>query len=454
MGTNPRGCIEPLMYTEELPPHDEDAENGVLGSLLIDGQSTPRVTHILAPEDFLPRHNQFVFEAVKAVYDRGDDVHQISVADELSRRDRLEDCGGLPYLSRLITETPTSAYVDSYAGLVKTKSIQRQLIKAGSLISEVGFRGEDVADEMLRRSDGFLAAVHRARPASAPAALSEAVERFIDQAPRDGRPSGVSTGFADLDIFLGGLFGGNVVVLAATTGVGKSALAKDIAINVAGQKDRDGRPRRVLFFSIEMSETENVARLLARLSGVSLNRVLVGPWDDAQTDKIMQAAGDLAELPMHVADTRQRTVAAIRSEAKLLQQERGLDLVVVDYLQLVAPSDPRQNRVQQVTEVTHGLKAMALSLNLPILALAQLSRAGDARAVKEPILSDLRESGSIEQDADAVLFLHRADPGVSDQVDVILAKHRNGPTGRFKLAFAKATTTFTDMRLAKSGARD
>ena len=448
------------MYTEQLPPHDTTAEEAVLGGLLIDGEATARVSTRLKPEDFYHAANQQVFEAILAIFERGDDVHTISVADELARQSRLEDCGGHVYLSRLVAETPTSIYVDSYRNIVHGKSVQRQLVAVGSKISEIAFKGEQGADELLARADALVTSVHEARPMRVAAPLLEGVERFLQDSPRDGRKAGMSTGFVDLDAIVGGFFGNQMIIVAATTGSGKSAFAANVAMNVAQQVDREGRPRRVLFISQEMSERENVARLLSRMSGLPLNRVLAGPWNDMETDTIVRVAGELAEIPIHISDTRNGTVASVRAEAKLLRQEYGLDLIVVDYLQLLDVQDHRQNRTQQVTEITRSLKKLAMELAIPVLAISQLSRAVNARPGHEPVLSDLRESGTIEQDADVVLFVHRAEqfateeqwriehPGeqyLRGQADLIVAKQRNGPVGRVRLRFNERTTTFENV---------
>ena len=440
------------MYTEELPPHDDEAEEAVLGSLLISNDEIPHVSLTLGVDDFFRQKHGWVYGAILELYQRGDAVNQISTADELNRTGRLEDMGGLGFLSHLIATVPTSVYASNYAKVVKGKSLQRQLIKFGANVAEIGFKGEEEPDGMLRRVEAGLAAIS-ARPSRGPEPISAPLERFLEDSPRDGRKSGVQTGIADLDNMTGGFIGGQVVVLAAATSAGKSALAKDISMNVAAAG------KRVAFFSVEMSETENVARILARESSVGLSRVLKGPWSEQEEAKIMRSAGAVAEYPLHLKSSGDLTIQSLRSQARMVRQEHGLDLIVVDYLQLIKAVDTRQNRVAQVTEVTHGLKALAMDLNVPLLALAQLNREFEKRPSKAPILSDLRESGSIEQDADVVLLLYRPElyyteeewmrtseePYPRGMAQVNVAKQRNGPLGVFDLIFREETATFRSL---------
>jgi replicative DNA helicase len=441
------------MYAEQLPPHDDEAEEAVLGSLLIDNDQTPHVSVMLKPDDFYKMAHAQVYESMIDIYNRGDAVNQISVADELKRTGRAADdpLGGLELLSHLIAKVPTSVYAMTYAKVVKKNSIQRQVIRFSSQVSEIGFKGEEDADGMLRRVESEWATIS-ARPARPPALMGEALGRFLDESPRDGLKSLLRTGIDDLDCIIQGFTNEQLIILAAPTSAGKSALVKDIAMNIG---ETGGK---ILFFSVEMSERDNVARIISRKSGVNLRDVLFGPWDPKMEGKIMNAIGEVSKLPIHLASVRNPTVRTIYSEARMMQQEHGLDLVVVDYLQLRQPSSTRGTRNDQVSEISGGLKTIAGELKVPVIALSQLNRAF-AQQKREPVMSDLRDSGSLEQDADIVLLLYRPelyyteeewekqfpDPYPRSMAKLTVAKNRNGELGVLHLRFNAETATFLPM---------
>ena len=450
------------MYTEQLPPHDDEAEEAVLGSLLIDSDATPRVAAFLQIDDFFRQKHSWVYGACMALFSRNEPINQISIADELSRRQQLEDTGGLPFLSHLIATVPTSIYAENYGQVVRRLSMMRRLIAAGGRISEIGYRAELEEDEALRQAEDLVYRIRTNQRQRDLVPLGVALDDFLEQGLQAGRArEGVETGFADLDRLLGGLQPSDLVILAARPGGGKSAMALNLARTVAGQRRADGQPRVAALFSIEMAKDQVVERLLASESSIGTRRIRDGNWTDREETLIMRAAGDLAELELYIDDSPHLSAIEMRSKSRRLFLERGLDLVVVDYLQMMAGGGAfGGNRVQEISEISRALKTLARDLNVPVLALSQLSRAVEQRPNKEPQLSDLRESGSIEQDADVVAFLYRPELYFTEEewarihpdgeyprglADLIVAKHRNGPVGRFSLVFREQTTTFMDL---------
>ena len=450
------------MYTEQLPPHDDEAEEAVLGSLLIDSDATPRVASFLQADDFFRQKHGWVYGACMTLFARNEPLNQISIADELSRRQQLEDAGGLPFLSHLIATVPTSVYAENYGKVVKRLSVMRRLIAAGGRISEVGYRAELDEEEALQQAEDMVYKIRVNQRLRDLVPLGVALDQFLEGGLQAGTGrEGLSSGFADLDRVLGGLQPSDLVILAARPGGGKSAMALNVARAVIGQQRSDGRKRVVALFSIEMATDQIIERLLASESSVGTRRIRDGNWSDREESQIMRAVGELAELELHIDDSPQLSAIEMRSKARRLFLERGLDLVVVDYLQLMGGGGAfGGNRVQEISEVSRSLKALARELQIPVLALSQLSRAVEGRPNREPQLSDLRESGAIEQDADVVTFLYRPELYFTEEewermrpgddyprglAEVIVAKHRNGPLARFSLVFREQTTTFMDL---------
>ena len=458
------------MYTEQLPPHDDEAEEAVLGSMLIDGETVPGVQIIVEANDFYRQRHAWIFEACVTLFARNDPISQISVADELGRHQRLEEVGGLPFLSHLIAVVPTSVYADNYARVVRRLSIHRRLIDAGGQIAGIGTRAEEDEEESLRKAEELLYRMRLGQTTRDLEALRDVLDRYVedtDQAAA-GRAGGVETGFVDLDRQLGGGFqASDLLILAARPGVGKSAFALNVAKAASQTLKADGRPHIVAFFSLEMASEQVIERLLAGETGINSTRIRTHMWTDYEEGAIMNAVGRLADLPLYIDDSVSLNVVALRSKARRLFLEEGLDLIVVDYMQLMSSTNTFGNRVQEISEISRSLKALARDLNVPVLALSQLSRAVENRPRHEPLLSDLRESGAIEQDADVVLFLYRPDMVFTGEewerqhpdqdyprgiADVIIAKHRNGPTGRMQVVFEEQTTTFRNAARAGGGA--
>ncbi len=448
------------MYTEQLPPHDDEAEEAVLGSMLIDSETVPGVQIIVEAGDFYRQRHAWIFDACVTLFTRNDPISQISVADELARHQRLEEIGGLPFLSHLIAVVPTSVYADNYARVVRRLSIHRQLIDAGGQIAGIGTRAEEDEEESLRKAEELLYNMRLGQSARDLEALRDVLDRYVEDTEQlaGGRVGGVESGFVDLDRQLGGGFQpADLLILAARPGVGKSAFALNVAKSAAETRKPDGRPRIVAFFSLEMASEQVIERLLAGESGINSTKIRAHMWTDYEEGMIMNAVGRLADLPLYIDDSVNLSVVALRSKARRLSLEEGLDLIVVDYMQLMSGTNTFGNRVQEISEISRSLKALARDLNVPVLALSQLSRAVENRPRHEPLLSDLRESGAIEQDADVVLFLYRPDMVFTGEewerqhpdqdyprgiADVIIAKHRNGPTGRMQVVFEEQTTTF------------
>ena len=450
---------------ERLPPHDIDAEEAVIASLLVDTEAIlePDVLK-LGPEDFFREKNAWVYEACRVLWDRSESINQITVAHELARRGRLEEAGGTAYLSQLVTELPTSVGVRHYAGIVLRDATYRRLIDAAGRIAQMAYQGgADLAD-VLARAESLVAAVRQGETLRDFVHIKELLTGYWDSAAAGtgavaSQARAVTTGFMDLDTLLTpGLKRGDLIVVAARPSLGKTSLVLNFAKNAAERQSAT-----VAFFSVEMAADQLVQRLLAMESGVDSTRLAFGHHSDRDEAKISQAVGVLSELPVYFDDSATLTVAEMRSKARRLHMERGLDLVVVDYLQLMHSGLRNENRVQEVSHISRSLKELARDLDVPVVACSQLSRAPEARSTHVPQLSDLRESGSIEQDADVVMFIYRESAYLgkeewqklhgdkpsrtypAEDTQIIVAKHRNGPTGTYHMRFRQKIARFEDL---------
>ncbi len=450
------------MNDVRLPPSDNDAEEAVIGSLLIDGAAIFQIADFLQPADFYYEQNQWLYEACVSLYQRDEAINQVTLAQELSRKGRLEACGGAARLSYLISVCPTSLDVEHYARIVYRLSVMRQMIIAGDRISAIGYEaGPDVEDSMAR-AEGLLFQLRRGQGGGDLTHIRQVLDKYFEVPPpaseeRPERLPYVLSSFAGLDEFLGGFQRSDLVIIAGRPSMGKTSLALNIARNAAVE-----HRACVTLFSMEMARDSLVQRLLSSESGVNSRRVRFGQHTEDEERRVMEATGVLSEAPIYVDDTPMLRVAEMRSKALRLNYERGIDMVIVDYLQLMQGEGHRgENRVQEISYISRALKALARELNAPVLAVSQLSRAVEWRASHEPQLSDLRESGSIEQDADVVLFIYRdeyyykseeewlaAHPDREyprEEADVIIAKHRNGPTGRVKMRFRHNLARFESL---------
>jgi len=432
-------------------PHNLEAERSVLGALFVDREAIIRVRSTLQPEDFYRPAHREIYAAIIDLYDRRVPPDQATVADELERREQLETVGGIAYLFELPTLTPTAAHVESYADIVRRESTRRKLIVVGGNIVRLGYDDSAEVVDALDQSERLLFDVSQSRVTRDFKPISYYLDAFFERIDfvqqHRGELVGVPTGFTDLDKMTGGLQQSDLIILAARPGVGKTSFVLSMAYNAAKQHGR-----HVGIFSLEMSGEQLVQRILAMETGVDSQRLRLGYVDDNEWPAISRAIGNLANAPIYIDDTPAITISELRSKARHLQAEAGVDMLIIDYLQLMRGGGKGDNRQQEVSEISRSLKELARDLNIPVMACAQLSRAVESRTSKIPVLSDLRESGSIEQDADIVMFIYREelyDPDTEKKgiAEIHIAKHRNGPVGTVSLRFFESLTRFTDLEV-------
>jgi replicative DNA helicase len=435
---------------ERLPPHNLEAEQSVLGSLLIDRDAIIRVASYVRAEDFYISSNGTVYQAILDLYNRREPTDFLTLSDELDRRGVLDDIGGLGYLSSLLNAVPTAVHVEYYGRIVERSATLRRLIDAGTQIVGIGYQENLEAEDAIDSAEQALFTVSQRRQTKDFQSISDVLDRFFDQLDylqqNRGEVVGVPTGFSDLDKLTGGLQRSDLLILAARPSMGKTAFALGVAHGAAVQHGK-----KVGIFSLEMSAEQLVQRLLSTETGVDSHRLRLGRIDDSEWDRISRAFGRLAEAEIYIDDSAAASIMDVRSKCRRLQAEQGLDLVIVDYLQLMS-GRRTDNRVQEISEISRGLKGLARELNVPVMALSQLSRAVETRADHRPMLSDLRESGSIEQDADIVMFIYRDEKYDENSekkgiAELILAKHRNGPVGSVNMRFFERNARFADLEL-------
>ncbi|MEK9183843.1 MAG: replicative DNA helicase [Patescibacteria group bacterium] len=436
----------------KLPPQNLEAEESVLGALMIDKDAVIKITDILTPADFYKPTNSKIFETILNLFEKHQPIDILSVSNELKEKNILKDIGGSVYITDLIEKVPTSSHIAHYANIVKEKKILRDLINISAEIAEKAFApGDDieiVLDVIEQKIFSISQRSLRQKFIQLKEELDAAYERIESLHRGEGRLRGISTGFTDLDSYLSGLQKSDLIILGARPSLGKTAFALDIARYVATKEKKS-----VGIFSLEMSKEQLVDRFIASEAQVPLWKLRTGRLtDDTDFALIQHALDSLHHIPLFIDDTPGITVLQMKSMARRLQIEHGLDLVIVDYLQLIHPRTSSDNVVQQVTEISRALKGLARELGVPVLALSQLSRSVDQREVKIPRLSDLRESGSIEQDADVVLFIYRkdrdklnSDSEEQNSAEIIIAKHRNGPLGAVRLKFDQEKVSFRNI---------
>ena len=439
-----------VMSVERLPPHNLEAEQSVLGSLLIDRDAIIKIAAFVKPDDFYHSANGTIYQAVLDLYNRREPTDFITLSDELERREQIDRVGGIAYLSSLLNAVPTAVHVEYYGRIVERAATLRRLIDAGTEIVSIGYREGIDTEDALDAAERTIFTVSEKRQTKDFQSISEVLDRFFDQIDymqqHRGDVVGVATDFSDLDQLTGGLQKSDLVILAARPSMGKTAFALGMAYGAAIKHGKT-----VGIFSLEMSAEQLVQRLLSMETGVDSHRLRLGQIDDGEWDRISRAFGRLAEANIYIDDSAGAGVMDVRSKSRRLQAEHGLDLVVVDYLQLMS-GRRTDNRVQEISEISRGLKGLARELNVPVVALSQLSRAVETRADHRPMLSDLRESGSIEQDADIVMFIYREEKYEEESekkgiAEIIVAKHRNGPVGSINLRFFDRTARFADLEL-------
>ncbi len=446
---------------DRVPPQNIEAEQSVIGAMLIDKNAVSLVTEKLMPEDFYRQAHQVIFSAILTLHSKNEPVDMITLINELKKMNKLDDVGGVAYVTLLANVVPTAANAKFHAQIVEDKSVLRQLVEGGTVIASMGYEGTEDIPDIIDQAEKTILQISNRKGGKDFAIISDVLTDTINhiQAVLESKQAitGVATGFKDLDYLTAGLHPSDFIILAARPSMGKTALALNIAQNVAIRGSREGEPKkRVAFFSLEMSREQLVQRMLCSEADVNAQRLRAG-GDDKDKDnadiwnKLWIAADRLSNAEIFIDDTPGLSIMEMRSKSRRLQAEGGLDLIVIDYLQLMQGSVGSKNsesRQQEVSEISRGLKALARELNVPVLALSQLSRSVEARQVKKPMLSDLRESGSLEQDADIVMFLYRddyykgADEDLTHITELIVAKHRNGPVGRVNLFFRNECTKF------------
>ncbi len=431
---------QPKQSTPGVPPHDLEAEKSVIGALLLDKDAIVKVVEYLRPKHFYKTAHTFIYDAILNLYEKREPADLITVPAELKRQNRLEEVGGVTYLSELATAIPTSANIEYYAQMIRDDSLKRGVLSAAAEIGELVHREPNI-DNILDTSEQLLFSIYRDRLhqdfVHVKDTLEVTFERLDELSKTRGSLRGVPTGFKTLDRMLSGLQKENLVILAARPSMGKSSFAINIA-QYAATHHKTG----VAVFSLEMGRESIVDRMISAQGDIDNWRISTGNLEAEDFEKYGVAAGELAEAPMYIDDTPGIGVMEMRTKARRLQLEKDLGLIVVDYLQLVRGRN-LESRVQEVSEISQALKNLARELKVPVLALSQLSRAVEQRGGdKKPQLSDLRDSGSIEQDADVVMFLYRPNEEDRENYKLLIAKHRNGPTGDIGLFFKADRTKF------------
>jgi len=435
----------------KIPPQNIEVEQSVIGALLIDKEAITKIADVLAPKDFYQPSHEKIYTAILELYEKAKPIDIITIETRLKESGDLQSVGGSGYLAELSNKVPSASHIEEYAKIVKEKKILRELIKASAEITEGVFdTGRDV-EELLDEIEQKIFRVSQASVQKAFVHLKDelkvAYERIEKLHRGEGSLRGITSGFQELDNLLSGFQKSDLVILGARPSLGKTSLALDIARNAALRGNA-----AVGIFSLEMSREQVVDRLISSDSGVPLWKIRTGRiTDDFEFEAIQHSLGRLASPNIYIDDTASPNIMQMRSMARRLQGDRGLDLLIVDYLQLITPRTKSDNVVNQVTEVSRGLKSLARELNIPVIALSQLSRGIENRENGVPRLADLRDSGSIEQDADVVMFIHRKDKGkdqnevpVDEQgiAQIIISKHRNGPLGVVQLKFDQEHSSF------------
>ena len=431
-----------------MAPHSIEAEEAVLGSLLIDPDAILRVAAFLRAEDFYREKNGWIYQAILDLHERREPADFVTLCEELERKDQLQELGGPAEVTRLINSVPTAIHIEYYGRIVERVAIRRRLISAAGQIAALAYEEVEEVDEVVDQAEQILFGVSKRRLTRDLVPIDRVIRDYYDRIEylyqHRGEPVGVPTGFIDLDRILGGMQRSDLLIIAGRPGMGKTALMLSMTRTAAKKFSQ-----RVALFSLEMSREQVVQRLVSAETGIDSRRLRLGELEEDEWGLFVQATGVLAELPVFIDDTPSISALQLRTKARRLHAEYGLDLVIVDYLQLMRGDFRSENRVQEISTISRSLKGLARELNVPVLAASQLSRAVESRQDRHPILSDLRESGSIEQDADVVMFIYRdevynPDTELLNLADISVSKHRNGPTGRVQLFFHDRLATFSD----------
>jgi replicative DNA helicase len=441
------------------PPNNPDAERSLIGAILIDPDAIVRVADVVSANDFYDDRHKHIYEAISTLYEKHSPIDILTLSDQLKSVGFLDIVGGASYLTELTNYVPTASHVEEYANIVTQKSMRRRLIKASKVIIETGYDETRPIQDVIESAESELFNVSQQQVkqdiSSIEDILAESFERLDELHKDKGKIRGIPTGLRDLDNILAGLQRSDLIIIAARPSMGKTALSLNLAHNIATKTELP-----VLLFSLEMSKEQIVDRMLSMESGVDAWNIRTGNLSDNDFEKIGQAMGTLSEAPIYIDDSPGITVSDMRTKARREQHQRQLGCIMVDYLQLMSGGSRFGgdfNRVQEISEISRGLKAIARELNVPLVALSQLSRSVESRSPQIPQLADLRESGSIEQDADVVAFIYREDYYNPDTdrkniTDLFIKKHRNGPTGQVELYFDKERQRFKSLDKRQSSA--
>jgi len=432
---------------ERTPPQDVIAEQSVLGGMLLSKDAISDVVEILRERDFYRPAHELIYDAIVDLYGRGEPADPVTVSAELTKRGDLVRAGGAPYLHTLISSVPTAANAGYYAKIIRERAIMRRLVEAGTKIVQLGYTDEGEVDDAVDQAQAEVYAVTERRESEDYVQLSELLPAAYDEIEKISAGvagQGVKTGFKDLDALTNGFHPGNMIVLAARPAVGKSTLGLDIARYASIHKRETS-----VIFSLEMSRSEITMRMLSAEARVPLNNIRSGQLGEEEWAKMARRMGEISDAPLFIDDSPNLSLMEIRAKSRRLKQRHDLKLIVIDYLQLMTSGKRVENRQQEVSEFSRQLKLLAKELNVPVVAISQLNRSPEQRSDKKPMLSDLRESGSIEQDSDVVILLHREDlydsQNRSGEADLIVAKHRNGPTRTITVSAQLHLARFTDM---------
>ncbi|SFT68795.1 replicative DNA helicase [Selenomonas sp. GACV-9] len=439
-----------MALPDRVPPQNIEAEQAVLGAMLIKKEAIIAVQEILLPDDFYREAHRIVYEAMLELSGNDEAVDLVTLTEQLRKSEKLEKIGGLPFITQLANAVPTAANVSYHAKIVKEKAELRNLINAATEIAGAAYEDTDNVENIMDEAEKKILAVANRQNGGAFESMKSIVMRTFERInvlyESKGGLTGISSGFKDLDTLTAGLQKSDLILVAARPSMGKTAFT----LNIASYVGLHGHS--VAFFSLEMSKEQLMQRMLCSEGGIDASRLRTGQLDEGEWNHLVETADKLSRAPIYIDDTAGITVMDLRSKARRLKAEHGLDLIIIDYLQLMQgrPSKNSDNRQQEISEISRSLKALARELDVPVIALSQLSRSVESRQVKKPMLSDLRESGSLEQDADIVMFLYREDYYDKDTenkniTEIIVAKHRNGPVDSISLFFQKEFTKFRDL---------
>ena len=438
------------MWNERTPPHNIEAEQAVIGAIFLDPEAFSTASERLVPADFYRAAHQRIFEVMMKLADKGEPIDIVTVTTALNNANQLEEAGGVSYLSDVARSVPTAANIGYYSKIVEEKSLLRRLIRTATDIVSLSYTKEDEVDEVLDEAERSILEVSGRKNAGAFRSIKDVLIEVYDNIEQlhhnNADVTGLPSGYRDLDRITSGFQPNDFIIIAARPSVGKTAFALNIAQNVAINTEEN-----VAIFSLEMGAEQLVSRMLCAEGNIDAQRLRTGRLEAEDWGKLTMAMGSLSHAGIYIDDSPGIRVSEIRSKCRRLKQEQGLGMIIIDYLQLIQGSDrSKENRQQEVSEISRSLKALARELNVPLIALSQLSRGVESRQDKRPMMSDLRESGSIEQDADIVGFLYRDDyydPESEKQniIEIIISKQRNGPTGTVELAFVKEYNKFVDL---------